>query len=124
MNIEQASRIAELIKKYMGAELTEEENDELESWKGQSSENYALFSKLTDQDWLKTRLQNVEGQNNDALWNRILEGINVEAPVLEMRPVRKIGWWKYVAAAVFVGGVSVGVYFMMSKGAEKEVVKV
>lgn len=88
-------RVATLILKNLRDELTVEEQEELHAWVNDSPENAKLFTELTDEDSLRNALSEFY-ESDQNIWNKILQGIEEEEPVI---PVRRIRVWRYVAAA-------------------------
>jgi transmembrane sensor len=104
---ERTDRIASLVEKYLRKELSSEEQIELDEWLAEGSENKALFQQLTDEAQLLDRLRIYDHASGEAMWEKTMSRIEPGAKVVVVEfPKKKIGWWKYVAAAVAIGVVA------------------
>jgi transmembrane sensor len=104
---ERTDRIAALVEKYLRKELSSEEQAELDAWLVEGNENKALFQQLTDEAQLLERLRIYDHVSGEAMWEKTMSKIEPGAKVVVVSfPKKKIGWWKYAAAAVMIGVVA------------------
>jgi transmembrane sensor len=104
---ERTDRIATLVEKYLRKELSSEEQTELDAWLAEGNENKALFQQLTDEAQLLERLRIYDHAGGEAMWEKTMSKIEPGAKVVVVEfPKKKIGWWKYVAAAAVIGVVA------------------
>jgi transmembrane sensor len=101
---ERTDRIATLVEKYLLKELSSEEQTELDAWLAEGNENKALFQQLTDEAQLLERLRIYDHASGEAMWEKTMSKIEPGAKVVVVEfPKKKIGWWKYAAAAAMIG---------------------
>lgn len=101
---ERTDRIATLVEKYLLKELSSEEQTELDAWLAEGNENKALFQQLTDEAQLLERLRIYDHASGETMWEKTMSKIENGAKVVVVDfPKKKIGWWKYVAAAAVIG---------------------
>jgi ferric-dicitrate binding protein FerR (iron transport regulator) len=116
-----------LFLKYNQGELTEEERTILDNWVNASAENKQLFAKLTNNDELQARLNQlheIEGTKEDAR-RRAVEMIFPGALVTPIQRAATHSMWKSVAAAVVVTAVlGTGAWLLLKKDKAPEVTTV
>jgi transmembrane sensor len=102
----QAEQIAGLIIQHLHGELTPAGQVELEAWMAESAGHRDTVESFIQEEALAQGIREhaVEGR----IWERLHTLINIEKPV----PIRRIGIWKYAAAAIVVG-ISIGGYFLL-----------
>lgn len=99
---ERTDRIATLVERYLHKELSSEEQTELDAWLAEGNENKALFQQLTDEAQLLERLRIYDLASGESMWEKTMSKIEPGAKVVQFSK-KKIGWWKYAAAAAVVG---------------------
>jgi transmembrane sensor len=102
-----AHRISELITKYHQDKLTEEESEELQSWRNQSDYNNTLFEELTSHERLVRDLV-VQESSKTKIFHRLRQLF----PELDKTIIYKTNW-RYIAAAGIVGMMFIGGYYFL-----------
>jgi len=107
------NRISELIIKYLNADLTDEEKQELDRWIARSEKEQELFSQLTDKKNVSEQLVRFYGYDTEAGWERIIGQYPLQETATIVR-TGKFHWKRWAAAAIFVIGTSIGLYTIFS----------
>lgn len=96
---DQLSKISAIIIKHLeGNSLTEHEQQEMNTWLEASPRNKALFSRLTNPDYVREELQKMYGYDAESGWQKIQSSYAAQEDIISMRHSSR---WKYrVAAAV------------------------
>ena len=90
--------IGELLFRSLKGDTTPEEEARIQEWISISTDNAWLLAQLRDENALSERIRDFHPENRAALRNRILGSIQAQQP--DVVPVRKIRYWKWIAAAV------------------------
>jgi ferric-dicitrate binding protein FerR (iron transport regulator) len=104
-------RIALLIEKYLKDNLTPEESIELNNWLSGSHENKALFTKLTNENYLQGELQFFEQLSTEDGRQKVAKQTWQGSKTVSINRKR---WWYAAAAAVLIAG-SFTVYQLSTK---------
>ena len=94
-------RIALLIEKYLKDNLTPEESIELNNWLSASDENKALFTKLTNENYLQGELQFFEQLSTEDGRQKVAKQTWQGSKTISINRKR---WWYAAAAAVLIAG--------------------
>lgn len=119
--MEKVETIVGLIGKYREGVLSREERGKLDSWLAESTENRSLFEELTDKTSLTDKLKSYSAVNSEAIWQKTLQQIEPDTKVRPLYPVQRPMWWKYVAAAAVVAGLSVAGWLYFKPSANESV---
>jgi transmembrane sensor len=114
-NLDQAFRASELIVAYLKGNLTDQEQQELDSWVEESNENRALFSELTNPVRLNEAISEFylpEKKKKIALHKLRRKLFTRNKKIFGIIPFMAA---RYVAAAAFLGVVATGIYFISKK---------
>ncbi|OQP65382.1 hypothetical protein A3860_17095 [Niastella vici] len=116
--MENHAKISELLIRHFRQELTPEDSADLESWLQQSEKNRQFFDELNNLPGLMAEVRAYQdGKQIDLekAWARMREhGWDVQ---LEREAkVTQLKWWRYVAAAVIILFVSLGIYYLKKPG--------
>lgn len=101
-------RIALLILKHLQGNLTNEEDQELQSWIYESKENQLAFEKASDIENLKRELY-IELNREDKVWEQLKSEFTQESKVLPIKSAKR--WYRIAAAASIVLALTIGSYF-------------
>jgi transmembrane sensor len=102
------SRISFLIAKFNRAELSVEEQLELNGWISHSAENASLFAELTDAAATRAYMQMMDGYN-EAIIRAKIEA-HYPAAFVKQPKLRRI-WYRVAAAAAVLVLLGSGIYF-------------
>ena len=109
--------LGSLLLKHNQGELTEEEKTMLDNWINASADNKQLFARLTNNDELQAKLNQlheIEGTKNDAR-KRAMELLFPGALVTPMKGGTRSIWRTVAAAAVVTAVVGTGVWLLLKK---------
>jgi len=116
--VENHAKISALLIRHFRQELTPEDSADLQSWLQQSEKNRLFFDELNNLPALITEVRAYqEGKQIDLeeAWAK-MRVHGWDAPVKPERKVIQLKWWRYVAAAVIILFVSLGIYYLKKPG--------
>ena len=128
--MDQPFEIDPIVTKYVREEpLTAEEEIILREWIAGGDGRAELLERLrNDPDWTKTNLIRIEELPHTRIWEKVesrlqAEGVwtstedaaSFEAPVVPMRRVSGIGWWRYAIGACLIVAVA-GITYLIRSG--------
>src|SRR5580704_4863082 len=101
-----SERISELLFKRLEGTLSYDEKQELEYWRGESTENEDLFNELTDKESIPELMKDF-ARHKESVWNKLLE----KALELKEPPVKKMRLWNLAAAVAAIIIVVMTLYY-------------
>lgn len=112
-------RIPALIMKYLKGELSDVERKELGEWIDRSELNQTLFDELTNQEKVKSKLQQFQSIDKDELWKKTLKMIDLEeSEPEEVNIGRPVLWRRIAVAASVLILFSITLYFSLRKNGD------
>jgi transmembrane sensor len=121
--MEEQVKIAGLVIKSLRNELSQQEADELESWKNASADNAHFIEQVTSDEQLLQGLRAIDGMQDERLWEKIHAGVTMDVPVIAMESYQRPLWVKWVAAASITAVVAIGGYMWLGGDGKKPVAK-
>lgn len=111
------NRIVHLLLLQQKSEITEQEQQELDTWTNASEANRQFIQRCLDQQQVAVSLEQMDKIDEEAAWRSMIEKNEIESvPVI---PIRRHKTWQWIAAAAIIGVVATGAYLYLNKGAEK-----
>lgn len=106
---EKVHRITSLIEKYLEEQLSQQEQQELNTWLAEAESNRIFFQQITDKEILREKMKIYAGTDSAAIWQKTLQKID-GGKLVTMYP-QKSSFRKYAAAAAAILLVSAGTWF-------------
>lgn len=107
------NRIIQLILARQKGEISDAQQEELDTWADASEANRQFMDRCLDQVQIAASLEQVDKIDADAAWQRLLDKNVFEyTPVVAIR--RKP--WRWMAAAITIGVIAMGAYLFLNKG--------
>jgi transmembrane sensor len=117
------NRLAILIIKYLHEVLSDEESVELKDLCARSEEKQAIFSRLTNPDYLLQELRSMYQFNAERCWHKVLQryaAYEKEVRVNERKPA-SINIWRWVTAAAILIAIigTIAYWWFNNKGTQQ-----
>jgi transmembrane sensor len=117
---EKVEQVSKWILSYLREEISQEEQQQLDSWIAEHPANKAVWENLINQKTLSSDIDYLNRLNTAPFWEKIVA--NAEPPI-KQRPVIAFRWMYVAAAAVMIGIVfSIFYYFIYIPGKKPGIV--
>ncbi|MBO9565856.1 MAG: FecR domain-containing protein [Niastella sp.] len=111
------NRIVHLLLQQQKSEITEQEQQELDTWTNASEANRLFIQRCLDQPQVAASLEQMDKIDEEAAWQTMIQKNELEfVPII---PIRRRKTWQWVAAAAVVGVLATGAYLFLRKDVEK-----
>jgi ferric-dicitrate binding protein FerR (iron transport regulator) len=117
---EEVKWITSLVDRYLRAELTEGEKQELSRWLNESESNQSWFNEIIDKEKLAGKLQEYANFAGESIWQKTVNKINSDATVVRMHPVSG-SWKRYVIAASVLVVISTAAWMVLVNNPKKDI---
>lgn len=113
------NRIVHLLLLQQKSEITEQEQQELDTWTNASEANRQFIQRCLDRQQVAASLEQMDKIDEEAAWRSMIEKNEIESvPVIPIHPRKTFQW---IAAAAIIGVLATGAYLYLNQGSSKAV---
>lgn len=111
------NRIVHLLLQQQKSEITEQEQQELDTWANASEANRRFITRCLDRQQVAASLEQLDKIDEEAAWRSFIEkNASESVPVV---PGRQRKTWQWMAAAVIIGTLITGAYLFFNQDNKK-----